>query len=455
MNTLAGKIAFVLIIASAIFAVVAYGAVHQPVVALFYVLVTLIGIMWAVDSLVTGELRYSTSLLQVPVLGAAVYGLVQVIPFGSVAETAGVADVPRTISLDPFATSVSALHFFALFVFFAVTLTVFTTGSRLRRMVAAITISGFVYAFYAILQSVLSPDLIYGIYDAGLAQPFGSFVNRNNFAAIMEITIALPLGLMFVGAVAKDKRLLYVTAIALMGVALVLSGSRGGLVAMFAQIIVLVLMTAEFKKGRALAAKLVLSAALVAAIVGGSIFVGGESSLTRIAESGQTADVTTNRGHIWSVTLRTIADAMPLGTGLGAYSVAYTRHDTYSGMERVEQAHNDYLQVVSDAGVPGALLGLLFLFLLIRLGLRAVKIENTYRRGVGLGAFAACFAILVHSIFDFVLHTPAVAVMFLIAVATLTAAFKRYEDDVPDLDHDRHRRRRRTSAPAPVATFKR
>ncbi len=32
---------------------------------------------------------------------------------------------------------------------------------------------------------------------------FGSFVNRHNFAAYVEMTIAVPLGLMFVGAVEK------------------------------------------------------------------------------------------------------------------------------------------------------------------------------------------------------------------------------------------------------------
>ncbi|MBA2380012.1 MAG: O-antigen ligase family protein [Blastocatellia bacterium] len=453
--TLSGKIVFVLIFAIAVFSVIAYGGVHQPVVAFVYILIALLAILWAVDGLASGEFRYSTSLLQVPVLGAAIYGLIQIIPFGSIAEVAGVADIPRTISIDPFATRVSSLHLFGLFIFFAIALTVFTTAARLRKMAAAMTIFGFVYAFFAILQSVLSPDLIYGIYDAGLAEPFGSFVNRNNFAAIMEMTIPIPLGLLFVGAIAKDKRLLYITAIALMGVALVLSGSRGGLVAMFAQIVLLVLMTAEFKKGRALAVKLALSVLLVGAIVGGSMFVGGESSLTRIAESGQTEDVTTNRGHIWSVTLRTIADSMPFGTGLGAYAVAYTRHDTYSGMERVEQAHNDYLQVVSDAGVPGLLLGGLFLFLLVRLGRQAIQVENVYRRGVALGAFAGCFAILVHSIFDFVLHTTAVAVMFLMLIAILVAALRRYEDDLVNPDSHRQKQRRRPSSSAPVATFKR
>ena len=114
-------------------------------------------------------------------------------------------------------------------------------------MTALITIFGFVFAFFAILQAVLSPTKIYGIYEVAFAKPFGSFVNRHNFAAYIEMTIAVPLGLLFAGAVQKDKRLLYVTAIGLMGVALILSGSRGGLVALLAEIVFLVILTNKTK----------------------------------------------------------------------------------------------------------------------------------------------------------------------------------------------------------------
>ena len=77
--------------------------------------------------------------------------------------------------------------------------------------------------------------------------PFGSFVNRHNFAAFMEMAIAVPLGLMFVGAVQKDRRLLFITAIGLMGVALLLSGSRGGLVALLAEVFFLMILTTKTK----------------------------------------------------------------------------------------------------------------------------------------------------------------------------------------------------------------
>ena len=437
--TWANKAGFFLIGVVLVFTTIAYGAVHQPILSAFYILVAVSVVLWAIDAISSGALRFSSEHIQLALLAAAVYGLIQVIPFGSVAETAGVGAIPRTISLDPFATQVSAFHFLALFLLFATTLVLLHSAMRIRRLAIVITVFGFAYAFYAILQSVLSPLKIYGLYEAGA--PFGSFVNRHNFAAFMEMTMAVPLGLMFVGAVGKDKRLLYVTAIGLMGVALLLSGSRGGLVAFVAEVIFLVLLTTGTKSKSKLGLKLALAALLLVAVVGGAIFVGGETSLTRVAETAATQDMTTGRSNIWQVTLRVITANMPFGAGFGAFGVAYTPHDAMSGLERVEQAHNDYLQVLADAGLVGLIIGAFFLWRLIKLGRGSLKIGNTYRQGIAFGALAGIFAILVHSIFDFVLHTTAVSVLFLMLVSLLVASRVSYEDDVEEAPHERAGRR--------------
>lgn len=438
--TWANRLAFVLICATIIFTTLAYGTVHQPILALFYVVIAAILVLWAIDGLISGTVRFNRTLLPVPLLAAAVYGVIQTIPFGQIAETAGLSGIPRTISLDPFATQMSVLHFLALFIFFSASLVFVDSASRIRRVVTVIAIFGFIYAFFAILQSVLSPGKIYGIYETRFAVPFGSFVNRHNFAAYMEMTLSVPLGLMFVGAVKKDKRLLYLTAIALMGVALLMSGSRGGFVALLAEIIFLVMLTTGASSRGALFLKVGFAGVLIAAIVVGSLFIGGESSLTRIAETASSKDVTTDRGHIWSVTMDVIAHNMPLGAGFGAFGVAYTPYDNHSGLERVEQAHNDYLQVAADAGIVGMLIGLFFLFWLFRLGLKAAKTDNLYRRGVAIGALAGCFGILVHSIFDFVLHTTAISILFITLMTLIVASQSRYEDDI-ELPEWRKRRK--------------
>jgi len=437
--TWANKIAFFLIATIVVVTTVAYGAVHQPILALFYILVAGTAILWAIDGLLTGAVRFSPNLVQIPLLAAAIYGFIQVIPFGDLATTAGITGIPRTISLDPFATQVSAIHFLALALLLSVTLILLDSARRIRKLAIVITVFGFVYAFFAILQSVLSPLKIYGIYEAGA--PFGSFVNRHNFAAFMEMSLAIPLGLIFTGVVSKDKRLLYIFGIALMGVSLFLSSSRGGLIAFLAEVTFLVLLTTGMKSRSSLLLKLVLVALLLVAVVGGAIFVGGETSLTRVSETAATSDLTTGRSNIWRVTAGVIKQNLPLGAGFGAFGVAYTPHDSMSGLERVEQAHNDYLQVLADAGLIGLVIGLFFLFCIFRLGRDATSIKNSYRRGIAFGALAGIFAILVHSIFDFVLHTTAISVMFLMLISLLVASRSSYSDDAEETTPDRSARR--------------
>ncbi|MGI8640152.1 MAG: O-antigen ligase family protein [Pyrinomonadaceae bacterium] len=441
-TTWASKTLFFLLCATIIFTTLAYGAVHQPVIAIFYVLAMLIMLLWAVDAFSSGFLRFNISLIQIPLLAAFLYAIFQIVPFGSLAETGGVSGIPRTISLAPFWTLVTAFHILALAIFLAALLTYIDSAERLKKMVSVITIFGFVYAFFAILQAVLSPNKIYGIYEVPFAVPFGSFVNRHNFAAYMEMTIALPLGLVFVGAVPKDRRLLYITAIGLMGIALLLSGSRGGLISLLAEIFFLIILTTKTKNSGQLFIKISLAVLLMATIIVGAILIGGESSLTRLAETAASEDFSANRTHIWSVTLSVIKNNFPFGAGLGAYDVAYTTFDSLNGAERVEQAHNDYLQVLADAGIVGLIIGAFFLYRLFRTGLQNIKTSDTFRRGVAVGALAGCFAILVHSLFDFVLHTTAITMLFITLVSMVVISGCKFSDDTREVNNQRSKKRR-------------
>jgi len=188
--------------------------------------------------------------------------------------------------------------------------------------------------------------------------------------------------------------------------------------------------------------KVALSGLLLTAAVGGAIFVGGDTSLTRFSESATSDNISSSRTQIWAVTLKVIGENLPFGAGLGAFAQAYTQFDPAGGYERVEQAHNDYLQIVADAGIVGLLIGALFLFWFFREGLRNAKVQNTFRRGVAVGAFAGCFAILVHSLFDFVLHITAVSVMFITLAAILVACGREYEDDKDEFEQTKLKRRR-------------
>ncbi len=427
---MANKLIFFTICAAICLTTLAYGTVHQSFIALYYLSAGFVAILWAIDGFMSGNFRFNKSLLQIPLILTIFYGLFQIIPFGYLAETNGISGIPNTISQDVFSTKNAIIQFIALLIYFSAALAFVDSTKRIKTLVLTITIFGFCFAFFAILQSVLSPTKIFGIYEPASATPFGSFVNRHNFAAFIEMTIAVPLGLLFVGGIKNDKRLLYLTAIVLMGVSILLSGSRGGLVSLISTIVFLLILTTKTKSVGSIILKSVLAVALIGVIIFGASLVGGESSLTRFAETAASKDITTNRGHIWSITAQIIKNRLFFGSGMGAFGVAYTPFDTLNGAERVEQAHNDYLQVVADAGIIGLIIGLIFLALLFKTGLENIKTENLYRKGVAVGALAGCFSILVHSLFDFVLHTTAISLLFLFLVALIIVCGKKQTDDI-------------------------
>jgi O-antigen ligase len=180
-----------------------------------------------------------------------------------------------------------------------------------------------------------------------------------------------------------------------------------------------------------------MAAALIVGLFLGVIALGGEFSLNRFIDSVNTDDPTTGRAHFWAVTIDIIKAHPVLGTGLGAYGVVYTRYDTRNGLFRLEQAHNDYLQVFSDAGIVGGVLALSFVLFLFYRGFGRARSRDDFRRGVALAALGGCFAVLVHSFFDFTLHTPSNALLFLVSAALATMNGR--VENVP------RRRRRRTS----------
>jgi O-antigen ligase len=276
----------------------------------------------------------------------------------------------------------------------------------------------------------------------------------------MELTIALPLGLLFAGAVDKEKRMIYLFIAGLMGVALVMTASRGGIISLVAEIVFLVIVTAIWRKpserrrlrrsGRLkrVAARIAMTGALLFSLFLGVVLLGGEFSINRFIDSVNTDDPTTGRAHFWSVTLDIIKAHPYLGTGLGAFGVIYTKYDTRNGLYRLEQAHNDYLQVLSDAGIAGGVVALSFVVLLFYKAISRAKSRDDFRRGVALAALSGCFAVLVHSFFDFTLHTTSNALLFLVlaAIATIDS---RVEDAPAQT-----RRRRKTSKEALISAEK-
>lgn len=440
LQPLAGSFIFLIICASLVLTTLAYGTVHYWALAAFELGAALIVILWCADAWRTGALRLSRNVLQLPLLGLLLLGLLQLLPFGKTSiDPSALSVAPlHSLSLDPYSTRLVLLQIAALLIYFAAILAFTDSPARLRTLTRTIIIFGFALAIFGLIQGFTSPTKIYWLRDLPQSMPFGPFINRHHFAGYMELTLALPLGLLFSGAVEREKRMLFIFAAAVMGIALIMTNSRGGMISLGAEILFLALMSGFARKRRhvgeaerelsserqvsnkSAAVRVLLGLALFVSLIGGVVLLGGESVLNRFVGTVNSSDPTTGRAHFWKVTLDIVADHPIIGSGLGSFGVAYTRYDSRNGLMRLEQAHNDYLQILSDAGIIGAAMGLFFMVVLFRKGFQRKGSDDPFRSGIALGALAGCFAVLVHSFFDFTLHTTSNALLFLTLAAMAT-----------------------------------
>jgi O-antigen ligase len=432
-HTLASRFAFLIVCLAIILSALAYGTVHYWALALFFLGGVTLLVLWLIDSWGLGSFRISRNVLQLPVLGMFLLGLFQLLPLRH-PEVPGTHSIPlvSSLSFDPYSTRFILVQVAALLLYFAAVLVFTDTPKRLRLLVRTVIVFGFFLAIFGLTQSFTSPDKVYWIRETPQSQAFGPFINRHHFAGYMELALALPLGLVFTGAIEKEKKFIYLFAAGLMAVALIMTNSRGGIISLVAEVLFLVAFMglrrrhkkrdSEESKPRikSAAVKAGLALALIVAMFAGVVLLGGEEALTRIVGSVNTDDPTTGRAHFWSVTVDIIKIHPLIGTGLGAFSVVYTGYDSRNGMYRLEQVHNDYLQVLSDGGIVGGVIGLFFVVSLFRMGFARRESRDEFRRGVATGALAGCFAVLIHSFFDFTLHTTANALLFLVLAALAT-----------------------------------
>jgi O-antigen ligase len=454
-HTIASRLIFLMLCVGIVLTTLLYGTVHYWALAAFALSAAGIVCLWTLDALVLRSTSLSLNRLQWPILGMIVLGLIQLLPLRA-PDNAGLAISPaRTLSLDPYATRLVIVQVASLFVYFAATLIFTDTSRRLRTLVRTITIFGFLLAMFGLMQSLTSDGTrVYWFRQLTESTAFGPFINRHHFAGYMELAIAIPLGLLFTGAVERHKRLLYSFAAMLMGVALLMTNSRGGAISLGAEILFLAVVgtTARSRHGqrlprreraRAAMVRAGLAFLLIVALIGGALAFGGADIFTRLLGTPTASDPTTGRAHFWSVALNVIKAYPITGSGLGSFGVIYTRYDSRNGLFRLEQAHNDYLQTLSDGGIIGGALGLWFIWILFRRGFARRETHDRFRRGVITGALAGCFAVLVHSFFDFTLHTTANALLFLILAALATQ-----DSRVDQTSQHRGSRRRSSSLPS-------
>jgi O-antigen ligase len=358
-----------------------------------------------------------------------------------------------TISASPSSTWQSLCLLAAYIGVFLVMVNTFREWWELRQAAAAIVISSFIMAVFALLQKFSGTTNIYWFHTPRFGgQIFGPFTNRDHFACYMNMAFGLTLGLLLAASRVPEfqafrtwrEKLVWLSsgkasritllgfAAALMGATVCLTLSRGGITSLAASLgivgVAVSLRSATPNRGRVMAAIALL---VVAAVV----WLGWRPVVERL---GTLADVAKDPlGNIRSVTtldtLRLFGTCPIFGCGFGSFQYVFPIFQSPSiQIGRFWHAHNDIAQLFAEGGVVGAALvalaGILFIQAIRKRFRAAATSGRLFAGGLAVGITAA----FLHSFVDYGLHKPANAFLLATLCGMVVAAV-----------HVRHGKRKR------------
>ena len=431
------SILFINLLLTAVLAPLAYGTVEPWSLALFELNGLLLGVLLTArlvfDQTVAWPVWRKDWRLALPLMTLLLLAAIQLLPLRSAQPASDVFQVAqawRTLSLDAQATRESAVKLLALLCYFAAALHLLRDAGRRRKLLITLSILGGSLALFAIVQKLTWSGKLYWLRPVSpYVAPFGPYANYNHFAGLMELLWPLPFAYALFARVEAGQRALFLFAVVLMAAALLFSLSRGGMLAFGVQLAALLWLARRWQRDeqrRLLSAPALvgLSALLIAVL---ALWVGADQLLRRFQSIGQGTQEysVVTRLEYWRAAMQMFKDHSILGVGLGAFPAVYPRYGHSSAkLERLEQTHNDYLQMLTDAGLLGGLLLLWFLVELLRQlhrQWRGLAHARSQERALWAGGYVALLGIAVHSCLDFNLQIAANALICLLVVALVSA----------------------------------
>jgi O-antigen ligase len=306
------------------------------------------------------------------------------------------------------------------------------------RIARGVAVLGVVMALAGIVQKAMWNGKIYGFWTPQASgTSFGPFVNRNHFAGWMLMALPLVIGyfstritrgmrgikpgwqnrvIWFSSADASETILVGFAAL-LMALALVLTMSRSGATGLVVALAISGWFVTRRQSAGAKRATIVVYLLFVA------FFVVWWTGLDRLAArfaDAQTVDAASRLG-IWADAWR-IAGRFPLaGTGLNTFGTATLFFQTADPDRHYAQAHNDYLQLVSDGGilvcVPAAIVLGVFVW---RLNRRFQETSGDADYWIRMGAVTGILAVALQETVDFSLQMPGNLALFVVLAALAT-----------------------------------
>lgn len=322
-------------------------------------------------------------------------------------------------------------YFLAELIAFYAVLTWVRTEQRLMLVAWGITGAGVGLAFSSLLLLQQGGRFFSALsFITKIASALPQTVQKNVMGGTLAVILPLAIGLILAQQKGKYYRLRMGGACSgtlAIAAGLVLTQSRG---AWLAVIVALVIMAA-------IATRRTLWLGVGAGLLGLALVImalsGNLGPLVNQFLQSEALGGLDGRLEVWSRALMAIQDFAFTGIGLGGFSLVIPAIYPYflSGPEPVPHAHNLFLQIGVDLGLPGLISFLLLLFWLVRAGFTGWR--NFSHRPAGwitLGCLGALCAMLTHGLVDSVTWgtKPAFlswAILGLLLAAHLTSSSKK------------------------------
>lgn len=352
----------------------------------------------------------------------------------NIAAAVGMGDLWRPLSLSPSKTLNSL---FSLMVPIAAVMLLGVQSRKYLRPLLILLVSLIsASALWGLLQlagSANGPLYFYRVTNAGL--PVGFFANRNHQAVLLGACIPLlaHLGVLFAK---KDGRpglsvLLIALTVGLVVPTILMTGSRAGLIAAMlglsaaAVIIYLARQSRPGGEGRerfSRLAPIALSLLMLAAVVGSiALWFGRALAIERLLASDTVDNL---RAHVLPILMDMIAFYFPFGAGFGSFEHVYYQFEPIDLLREqyLNQAHNDWLQLIIEGGLPAALLLVAFIVWLGRqvyLTFSRAAVDRSFTLSLRVSLLAFVTILGVASFFDYPLRVPSVMCVFVISCGLL------------------------------------
>jgi O-antigen ligase len=347
-------------------------------------------------------------------------------PFAESATAAGLAQPWRPISLTPDLTLASLIGLvvpFGVLVGFASILPQRRQSLLLTALVIGAAVSGFL-GLAQVSGGEESPFYIYDITNNGSA--VGLFSNRNHQAVLLAMTwplLAVWVTLPNADARLRGARRWVAVGFGLFALPLVLvTGSRAGLgLAAIGLFAAGVLWWLDRKSSRAPAAEGLARFIPLAVVVGGAALVGATVvfsralAITRLTGLSGSGDM---RFEATPVLLDMSGDFFPVGAGFGSFDPVFRSYEPLEMLdpEYLNHAHNDLLELVITAGLPGVIVLLAFVAWFGMAAWRAWRgVGPTLETNLARAGSVMILLVLLSSLVDYPLRTP--LMMTIIAIA--------------------------------------